>query len=107
MGMKKHWLCGAVIVLGALAVATSASAECAWVLWVRAGTDWQPFGYPSAGACTKFLNEREASARSGWSRVERTTTTTLELSDASKGRFVRAEYRCLPDTVDPRGPKGK
>jgi len=28
MGMKKHWLGGAVIVLGALALAASASAEC-------------------------------------------------------------------------------
>ncbi len=33
MGMKRRRLGGAVIVLGALALAASASAECAWVLW--------------------------------------------------------------------------
>jgi len=25
----------------------------------------------------------------------------------SSGRAYRIEYRCLPDSVDPRGPKGK
>ena len=27
--------------------------------------------------------------------------------NTNDGRHWRANYRCLPDTVDPRGPKGK
>ena len=75
MGMKKRWLGGAVIGLGALALAASASAECAWVLWDPAGGRWDPV--------QAFKSQREC------------------LANAPPGT------RCLPDTVDPRGPRSR
>jgi hypothetical protein len=74
-----------------LAFATWASAECAWVLWQKAGssaaTEFQPvLAYESLTACNKGM-ERE---RTGM-----------------KALGVSRTYRCLPETVDPRGPKGK
>jgi hypothetical protein len=77
-----------------LAIAASASAECAWVLWANDIVEgskietikWEPIqGFVDAQACQMALRDRMQ-------------------SPDNKGRFT---YRCLPDTVDPRGPKGK
>jgi hypothetical protein len=75
-----------------LALATSASAECAWVVWLGSGSrsgnaSWDPIiGYASREECyqsAKRMHDKEVAK--GSSNV----------------------YTCLPDTVDPRGPKGK
>jgi len=67
-----------------LAVAASASAECAWVLWfnVKGRED----ECASAHVWAQALEEKRQAATLTGSRVL---------------------LYCLPDTVDPRGPKGK
>jgi hypothetical protein len=78
--------------LAVLTLVTAAGAECAWVVWevnwideTRTGfypDKWQPrHGFTSADACVTalgHLSEREGK---------------------------RSHFRCLPDTIDPRGPK--
>jgi hypothetical protein len=67
-----------------LALASSAAAECGWVLW--------------SGAAL--------STPIAWEPVDAFRTKT---ECESKGRAIKtvAVFRCLPDTVDPRGPKGR
>ena len=77
-----------------LSVATSATAECAWVLWA-----WSPT------APTAFPNRYEPL---GAYATQRACLAAQE-SGFSYGHQVgqKSLVRCLPDTVDPRGPKGK
>ena len=83
--MRRNWQGSLLVTLySLLALATSATAECAWVLWSGAALStpivWEPIG--------AFTTKTECEA---------------------KGLAIKtvAVFRCLPDTVDPRGPKGK
>ena len=105
-----------------LALATSASAEGAWVLWNQSTTlegegPWSVgLAYPSMAACVQQLDHREAAARKDGSlKTDRHASTELAIWSYSRERSsgkvskdsVFITSRCLPDTVDPRGPKGK
>lgn len=89
---------------GLLALATSASAEGAWVLWreinFAPSTSWEVVsGHPSSAECEKALNDLAARLRQSGSSPEFQGPRQL----VSAG----AKFLCVPDAIDPRGPKGK
>jgi hypothetical protein len=76
---------------GQLVLGTSAHAECAWVLW---GQTQDPWGALEAVQLGDGLS-REACEQERSNREKEPAALRM------------ASYSCLPDTVDPRGPKGK
>ena len=111
----------ALVVLCLLLAAARASAECAWVLWLtREGFDTAgrnvveaPVPYASYTAlkeCATELDRTERMLRvDAANAVTRVAASTLDVSvrDPKTLTTLRGQsWRCLPDTVDPRGPKG-
>ena len=89
-----------IVTLVLLASAATAYAECAWILWaggVKASGEavYAPIeGYPTRAECMK------ARTASSVDEVE-------QLKRDVAGAGMKLAFTCLPDTVDPRGPKGK
>ena len=114
--MKNFSLPSALVslLLAALLLTTAATAyaECAWVLWTKVeiaagpgSTDWGIVNAnPSRADCLVAL---ETTARG--------LKDVVVLGNIPAGAFTAVEKatsnsyfgKCLPDTVDPRGPKGK
>ena len=81
-----------------LAFTTSASAESAWVLWLGTGTTYTAFGaYGGADRC-EGVEGGGAQPMADMSKDGKRLAEFLKSS---------SRYVCLPDTVDPRGPKAK
>lgn len=90
--------CARRIMLAALcllAAAAPAFAECAWVLWVAAVGGDGTRALPAMAFETRADCEKEGIDRDRRLRPE---------DRAKEG--MRGYLICLPDTVDPRGPKG-
>jgi hypothetical protein len=96
--------------------ATTASAECAWIVWLTTTTKTTKGGlvdstgicasYATLAECVKKLDSEQRLAdlvapNNTW----RAAPTTLDV--LQNGRGQSKTFHCLPDTVDPRGPKGK
>jgi hypothetical protein len=102
------------VLLALVLAASHAEAACAWVLWeVPATIDpkkpialadarfssarWTPSrAFDTASACDAALNEAN---REEWRAMGERNKSGAALWDT----YV---YRCLPDTIDPRGAKG-
>ena len=89
-----------------LTFATSASAEGAWTLWMTgASSPWDSVGtFSTRELCVEALHQQ----------IQAVEKLGLKISeDAAAGSFLATgadqdiRGQCLPDTDDPRGPKGK
>jgi len=90
--------------------AAPATAERAWVLWAEIrqpglrgwwnGPQWVPdSAYESREACERYTATRVDRDKSG--------KLVFEKDPLEGRRGLGTGWRCLPDTVDPRGPKEK
>jgi hypothetical protein len=98
---------GAVVLL--VGLVSSASADCAWVLWIVQGTtvDHLYASYTSAKDCTRELDAREQRLLPDRTLLTtRTAATSLNVADRITAGFSTT-YLCLSDSVDPRRPKSK
>ena len=109
-----------IAAMSLLASAATASGECAWVFWLEAGDPrtHESLSRPVSGwgtreACEQALTQKLASDSEKNTEMDVTVDPQAgrpRLWVRRKGRsepLAVYSYVCLPDTVDPRGPKGK
>jgi hypothetical protein len=84
-------------ILLVLVSASVAHAQGAWVLWLGTGATYTPFG--AYGGNTGEKDCKEAADQ---------LMTNMGKDAKQMSEFLKASsrYLCLPETVDPRGPKG-
>jgi hypothetical protein len=93
-----------LVAFSLLASAATAHADCAWVLWSQLGLKNEPSvwlvnrAYDSSTECKAAAVELIRLAAARGETVDAGSVLT------PKGFLVPT---CLPDTVDPRGPKGR
>src|SRR5436190_678877 len=98
-------------------------AECAWVLWSeerqaapnpKGGLELTEHSWTLSDAFTSLSDCKAATKRrisdfvSTLRKTQPGITVSSDESGATvhggKGRFITNDFKCLPDTVDPRGP---
>ena len=87
-----------------LVVATSASAEPVWVLWGAGAliSGGQTTGFTDWVLMTRYETQPDCTLAAEQLRKEADREGTVR-----PGVNYEYYYKCLPDTVDPRGPRGK
>jgi len=106
-----------LVAFSVLTSAATAHAECAWVLWSETMGDSAPWKVVAAWSMESRCDaERLSAYKSDGMNVGPPGALsslgvvppgqTGALSSLS-GQTIYRRYVCLPDTVDPRGPKGK
>jgi hypothetical protein len=113
-----RWLLTVALLCGLLAVAVSASAQ-SWVLWRETGSTVSPDHWQVESA---WGNKRQCEAASavaveravaksdiasGWTVVPDKDSPRSSYTTRSREGLWVTTFRCLPDTIDPRGPKAK
>ena len=104
-------------VLALLLTVGQASAECAWVLWSFSycdkECDWRESIVPSAAFQKKAECDETAKKNThGDKAADKVLKDANEWAQQAMPGFVPPAlgttrvWRCLPDTIDPRGPKG-
>ena len=85
-----------IALAGLLAAPTPARGESAWVLWFGTGAGYTPLGAYGGAAGEKDCKDAAAQM------METMKGNAKQLSDFLKSS---SRYVCLPETVDPRGPR--
>jgi hypothetical protein len=127
--MERRAVCALLVALLLVIVGPShASAECAWVLWGRPNggqvyerspedkglipaEGWWAMGvppepwivraFPTHEACEAVLRS-EYTVKPGHEILKSVASTRL---GERREQFIPSSYICLPDSIDPRGPK--
>jgi hypothetical protein len=89
---------GLLLAFSLLTSAATAYAECAWVLWQHEIIDQRDVGWTPRASFNSISGCKARESNAGL----RYNTETQKLEVVPSGYTV-----CLPDTVDPRGPKGR
>jgi|RhiMetdeSRZDD1v2_1073273.scaffolds.fasta_scaffold19520_7 hypothetical protein len=107
-----------LVTLCLLTSAATAYAECAWVLWMGSTVHrptlreqiWTPVGAMSAqNECEQGRDTKVADfvRPSEVMKTKMLGPHTVHEESEAANIVIHRTFLCLPDTVDPRGPKGK
>lgn len=127
--MRMNTIIGSLLLVAM--AATSASAECAWVLWSRVEhkngdiSPWASGGgaYPAYSKCCaeirRYTGVAEKGSLADWSDwiyglgryrkypIKSSTGVSINVTPTEFGAVIQdgdifSEFKCLPDTMDPR-----
>jgi hypothetical protein len=119
--MKQLARRASLVVVLFLASVGTASGECAWVLWMTIGTGWTDTGemtrigaFTTSRECERVISQSTSShLKIGQNRTGSADAGVVYQWRAAPPRpsneepLTRYEWRCWPDSVDPRSKEGK